>query len=66
VILGECRDNEGRRLVEVYDDPQPSVTVEIPAKESNTASHRIIFFKVRTMHGAQNRLNVAKHLRPPS
>jgi len=66
VILGECRNDERGRLIEVYDDPQPSATVEILPEESNTASCRIVFFKVWTMHGAQKRLNVTKHLRPPS
>jgi hypothetical protein len=40
------------------------MTIEILAEESNAACCRIVFFEIRTMHGAQDRLGVWKHLRP--
>jgi hypothetical protein len=46
VVLNERGHKEGRRLVEVYDDPQPSARIEIAPVEALAAGSRILFAQV--------------------
>lgn len=63
MVLDKRRDYKRRRLIEVYDHPQPSPRLEIPTEEAFATRRRIVLTVIRATDGTEVCGNVREHLR---
>ena len=64
MVLDECCHHEARRLVEVYDHPQPSPWVKITPVEALASGGRILLANVGAADRVQDPRDVPQHPRP--
>ena len=60
VVLDDCGDDPGGLVVEVYDDPQPTVWLDVLAIEALSSRDRVQRMEIWTRDGAHDHVDVVE------